>query len=111
EQPRDDDAALALRDRLLLVLLLRGDELLVHSAGGVDVPVPLHRFHPRVRGARGDDLPGGLVQLERLAGAEVAGQRAEADQEALLTVDEAGDGLTGARGVALGEGLGDLTQV
>src|SRR5699024_7408323 len=96
EQAGDDDAALVLRDRLLLVLLLRGDELLVHAAGGVDLLVPLHRLHPRLGGAGGDDLPGGLVPLEGLAGAEVAGQRAEADLEALLAVDEAGDGLAGA---------------
>src|SRR5699024_8200268 len=51
------------------------------------------------------------VPLEGLAGAEVAGQRAEADLEALLAVDEAGDGLAGAGGVALGEGLGDLAQI
>src|SRR5699024_11494828 len=57
-----------------------------------------------------DDLAG-VVELEHVAGAEVAGQAPESDPEALRPVDEAGDALAGARGVTLSEGSGDLSQL
>src|SRR5699024_3631631 len=82
-----------------------------HPARGVDVPVPLHRLLPGLGDEGGDDLPSGFIHLEGLPCPEVAGQRTEADLEALLAVDETGDGLAGPGRIALGEGFGDLAQV
>src|SRR5699024_6499096 len=104
-------AALVLGDRLLLILLLRGDELLVHASRRVHAAVPLHGLLPGLADGRRDDRPGGVVELEAVPGTEVAGECAEGDAEALLPVDEPGDSRAGARGIPFGEGDGHLLEL
>src|SRR5699024_11576560 len=93
EQGGEDDPGLVLCDRLQLILLLHGGELLVHPPVRVDVAIPGHRLLEGVGHEGGDDRAI-VALLEERTRTEVAGALRESPQAALRPLADADRLLT-----------------